>query len=100
MPHPPLGILNITLVAGNDVNMDMQDTLPSRRPHVNTDIVAIRLEFLVQQLALLGYQLHAGVDLLRRQVEKASDMAARDDYGMTRTHRVGVARAISKFILQ
>lgn len=47
MPHPPLGILNITLVAGNNVDMDMKDTLPGRRPHVYADIVAIRVKFLI-----------------------------------------------------
>ncbi len=37
MPHVPLGFFAITLVAGNEVNMDMEDTLPGRRPHVCAD---------------------------------------------------------------
>ncbi len=100
MPHAPLGILNVSLVAGYDVNMDMKYALPGRWPHIDADIVAIRFEFPVQQLALLVYQVHAGIDLLRRQVEKASDMSTRNDHSMPRAHRVGIAGTISKFILQ
>ena len=100
MPHAPLGILNITLVAGNDVNMDMKDTLPGRRPYVNADIVAIRVKLLINEFFFLVNEVHAGSHLFRRQVEKAGDMTTRDDHAMTRAHRVGVAGTISKFILQ
>ena len=63
MPHASLGILDITLVAGNDVNMDMKNTLPGRGPNINANVVAVRLELRVQQPALLGDQRHAGLDL-------------------------------------
>ena len=100
MAHTALGILDITLITGNDVNMDMQDTLPSRRSYVYADVVTIRLEFLVQSHALLGDQPHAGVDLFGRQVEKAGYMATWDNQGMARTHRVGITRTVSKFMLK
>ena len=100
MAHAALGILDITLVARDDVNMDMEYTLSGRLSHVNADIVTIRLEFLVQSHALLGDQSHAGIDLFGRQVEKAGYMATRDNQGMTRTHRVGITRTVSKFMLQ
>lgn len=100
MPHASLGIIHIALVAGNDVNMDMEDTLPGRRPNINADVVAVGLELLVQQLALLGDKSHAGVDLFGRQVEKAGDMATRDDQRMTRAHRVAITRAVRKFVTQ
>lgn len=100
MPYPPLGVLNIPLVAGNDVNMDMKNTLPGRRAYIDADIVAIRAELLIQQLALLGYQRHTGIDLLRRQVEKTGHMPLRDDQGMPRAHRVGITRAERKFTIQ
>ena len=66
MPHAPLGILDIPRVAGNDVNMDMVDTLPGRWPHVYADIVAVRLELLVDALLLIPNQVHAGGDLFKR----------------------------------
>lgn len=100
MAHPPLGILDITLVARNDVNMDMEYTLPGRRSYVNADIVTIRLELLVQSHALLGDQPHAGIDLFWRQIEKAGHMATRDNQGMTRAHRIGITRTVSKLMLQ
>ena len=100
MPHPSLWILDIPLVAGNDVNMDMENTLSGRRSHINADIVTIRLEFLVQSHALLSDQLHTGIDLFGRQVEKAGYMATRDDQCMPRAHRVGITRTVSKFMLQ
>ena len=100
MPHTPLGIIDITLVAGNDVNMDMEDTLPGRRPYVNADVVAVGLKLLVQQLSLLVYQRHAGVDLFGCQLKKAGDMATRDDHRVTRAHRVRIARAVRQFVTQ
>ena len=100
MPHAPLGIFDIALVAGNDVNMDMEDTLPGRRPNINADVVAVGLELLVQQPALLGYKLHAGVDLFGRQVEKAGDMTTRDDQRMAWTHRVAITCAVRQFVTQ
>lgn len=100
MAHAPLGIFDITLVARNEVNMDMEYTLPGRLSHVNADVVTIRLEFLVQSHALLGDQPHAGIDLFGRQVEKAGYMAPRDNQGMARAHRVGITRTVSKFMLQ
>ena len=100
MPHPSLGIIDITLVAGNEVNMDMEDTLPSRRPNINANVVAVGLELIVQQPALLGYKPHAGIDLFGRQVEKAGDMTTRDDHRMTRAHRVAIPRAVRKFVTQ
>ena len=100
MAHAALGILDITLVARNEVNMDMENTLPGRRPYVNADIVTIRLEFLVQSRALLSDQTHAGIDLFRRQVEKAGYMATWDNQGMAGAHRVGVSRTVSKFTFQ
>ena len=66
--------------------MGMKYTLSSRWPHVNADIVTIRLELLVQQFTLFGDRLHAGIDLFGRQVEKAGNMAFRDDQGMARAH--------------
>ena len=98
MPHTPLGVLNITLVTGNEVNMDMEDTLSSRRPNIHADVVAVRLELLVQQPALFSYKCHASVDLFGCQVEKAGDMATRDDQRMPRADRVAITRAVRKFV--
>ena len=100
MAHAPLGILDITLVARDEVNMDMKYTLPGRRSDVNADIVTIRPEFLIQSHALLGDQPHAGIDLFWCQVEEAGYMATWDNQGMARAHRVGITRTVSKFMLQ
>ena len=100
MPHASLGIFDIALVAGNDVNMDMEDTLPSCRPNIHTNIIAVGIELLVQQAPLLGDKPHAGADLFRRQVEKAGDMSTRDDQRMPRAHRVAIACAVRKFVSQ
>ena len=100
MTHTPLGILDIPLVTRNDVDVDMEYALPGRRSNINADIVTIRLEFLVQSHALLGDQPHAGIDLFGRQIEKAGDMATRDNQSMARAHRVGITRTVSKLMLQ
>ena len=100
VPYTTLRVLYITLVTGNDVNMSMQDTLAGRRPYVNADIVTIGLKFLIQQLAFLGYQLHAGSDLFGCQVKKAGNMALWHHDCMARAHRVAVTCAIRKFVIQ
>ena len=100
MSHAPLGILNITLVSGNDVNMHMKNTLTSCRSNVHTDIIAVGTKFLVQQRALLGYQRHAGIDLFGRQLKKAGDMALRDDQCMTRAYPIGITSAERKFTIK
>ena len=99
MPHPPLGILNVPFVAGNDVNMDMKDTLPGRGPHIDADVVAIRLKLLVNVFFFLFNESHAGSHLFRRQVEKAGDMPTRDDQGVPRARRIGVTSTVGKFML-
>ena len=100
MPHAPLGIFDITLVAGNDVNMDMEDTLPGRRPNINADVVAVGFKLFVQQLSLLVYQCHAGVDLFGCQLKKAGDMTTRDDHRVTWAHWVAITCAVRKFVSQ
>lgn len=100
MPHTALGIFNITLITGNDVNMYMPDTLPSRRPYVNADVVAVGFKLFIQQLSLLIDQRHAGVDLFGCQLKKAGNMASRDDQRMTRAHSVRIARAVRQFVIQ
>jgi len=99
MPHSPLGILYVSLVAGDDVNVDMVNTLPGRRSHIDADIVAIRAELLVYACFLLLDDGHAGRHFFRRQVENAGDMPARDDQGVSRARRIRVAGSVDKIML-
>jgi len=99
MPHAPLGILNVPFIAGDDVNMDMEDALPGRWSDIDANIVAIRIEFLVNEFFFLFNEAHTGSHFFRRQVEKAGYMPTRDDHGVPRTRRVGVAGTVSKFML-
>ena len=100
MSDAPLRIFNITRITRNDVNMDMEDTLPGRRSYVYANVVAVGLKLLVQQFALLIYQLHAGVDLFGRQLKKIGNMATRDNHRMSRAHRVGIASAVRQLVIQ
>ena len=99
MPHAPLGIFNVPFVAGDEVNMNMKNALSGRRSDIDADIVAIRIEFLVNILFFLFNEAHTGSHFFRRQVEKAGDMPTRDDQGVSRTRRVGVTGTESKFML-
>ncbi len=98
MPHPTLGILHIPLVTRDDVDMDVEDTLPGRGPHIDADIVAIRAEFRVQLRFFLLDEGHAGSNFFRRQVEKAGDMPARDDQGVSWARRIGIAGAVGQIM--
>lgn len=100
MSHAALGVFNIPLVAGDDVDMNMKNTLPGGRPHVNPDVVAIRVKLPVDTLFLLIDQVHAGRHLGLRQVEKARDMPLRDDQGMAWTDRIGVSGTVGELVHQ
>lgn len=99
VPHASLGILDVPFVAGDDVDMNMEDALPGRRSHINADIVPIRIELLIEVFFFFFDEPHAGSHFFRCQVEKAGDMPARDDQGVSRTRRVGVTSTVSKFML-
>ena len=98
MPHAPLGIFNVPFVTGDNVNMDMQDTLSGRGTDVDADIVAIRIEFLVNTFLFLFDEPHANRNFVRSQVEKAGYMPARDNQGVSRAGRIGVAGTVSKLM--
>ena len=99
MSHAPLWILNVPFVAGDDVNMDMEDALPGRRSDIDADIVAVRIEFFVNEFFLLFNEAHTGSHFFRRQVEKTGDMPTRDNQCVSRTRWVGVTGAESVFML-
>lgn len=99
MPHPALGFFNIPFVAGDDMNVDMEDALSGRRAHIDADVVAIRFERIIKMFFFLFDEMHAGRDFFRCQVEETGDMPTRDDQCVPRTHRVGVACAVSKLML-
>ena len=98
--HATLRIFHVALVTGYDMDMDMKNTLSGCLPDVNADVVAVRFELRIQQCAFLVYQHHAGVDLFGCQVKKIGDMTTWDDQGMPRTHRIGIASTVCKFVLQ
>lgn len=99
MPHATLWFFNIPFVAGDDVNMDMEDALPGCRAYIDADVVAIRFEGFIKMFLFLFNEVHAGRDFFRCQVEETGDMPTRDDQCVPRAHRVGVACAVSKFML-
>lgn len=99
MPHAPLWLLNVPFVAGNNVNMHMEDALPGRQPHIDADVVAIRTELLVDEFFFLLNEVHAGSDFFRCQLEKTGNMPPRDDQRVSRARRVGVACTEGQFML-
>jgi hypothetical protein len=79
MPHAPLGIFNVPFVAGDEVNMDMENALPSRGSDIDSDVVAIRMKYLVKAFLFLFNEAHTGRHFFRRQVEKTGYMPTWDD---------------------
>ena len=47
LPHAPLGMRGITRVAGNQMDVDMEDTLPRGSTHVHTYVVAVGIELVI-----------------------------------------------------
>jgi len=79
MAYPSLGILNVSFVAWDEVDVHVKDALPSRLSRIDTDVVAVWFELLVEQFLFLFDELHAGSDFFRCQFKEAGDMATRDD---------------------
>lgn len=100
MAHTALRIHNVSLVAGNEVDMHMKDALPGCRPHIHADVVSIRSEFFVYPFLFFLDQAHAGRDLGWSQFKEAGDMPTRNNQGMARADWIGVAGAIGKLMLQ
>jgi len=98
MAYPSLGVLNISFVAWDDVNMDVKDALASRLSHVDAYVVAVWFELFIEQFLFLFDELHAGSDFFRCQLEETGDMAARDDQSVTRARGVGITRTESKLM--
>lgn len=73
--------------------------MSSRGTDVDADVVAIRIEFLVNTFFFLFDEAHAGSHFFRRQVEKAGYMPTGDDHCVPRTRWVGVTGTVSKFTL-
>ena len=97
MSHSTLGILDVPLITGNDVNMDVENTLSGRWPDVNADIVAIRVNSHPGCASFLIYQVHTGRYLILGQLEKAGHMAMRNDQRMARAHPIGITSTVGKF---
>ena len=98
--YTALGVLNIPLVAGNDVDMDVEYALSGRWSNINADIVAIRAELFIKEIFFLDNQIHTGSHFFRRQLEKAGDMPSGNDDAVTRARRVGITGTVSEVITQ
>lgn len=98
MPHAPWGPLRRP-GKGVEDDVRMKDTLSGCRAYVSADVATAGLEPLVHQLALRCDHLHAGIDRFGRRVEKSGDMAARNNRGIPRARRMGIAGTVRHCIL-
>ena len=85
--------------AGDDVDMDMENALPGRRSDIDADVVAVRIEFHVDEFLFLLDEAHAGGHFFRCQVEKTGYMPTRDDQCVPRAGREGVTGTESQLML-
>jgi hypothetical protein len=69
----------ITAVAGNEMDVHVKDALPRCPPNVDTDVVAVGLEFLSETVALGYDKFHTGGDFIGRELEKIRAMPKRDN---------------------
>jgi len=54
LPHASLGMRGISRITRNQMNMHMKNTLPRGRTDIYAYVVAIGLEFFIQDQALLS----------------------------------------------
>jgi hypothetical protein len=65
MSHAPLGVFNVPFVAGDEVNMDMENALPGCGSDIDADVVAIWIKFLVDEFFFRFDEIHAGSHFFR-----------------------------------
>lgn len=81
--HPAFGIGHVALVSGNKMHVTMKDRLASGFAYVNTDIISIGMETLVNLLSdILQHDVH-GLALMVRQIKVGGDVPLGDDKRMT-----------------
>ena len=100
MPHPALGVFHISLVAGNNMDMDMKYALTRGGANIHSDIVAIRAKLTVYQLLFPLDKVHTGNHFLGGQLKKAGDMSSGYDHRMSRADRIAVPGAVGELIFQ
>ena len=98
MPHAPLGIFNVPFVAGDDVDVDMENALPGRRSDVDADVVAVRLVELVDDVPGVRKRLEQRSLLGFVGFEQGSEMAARDDDAVAERDGKAIAVDDGEFI--
>lgn len=69
--------------ARNQVNMEMRNGLSSRGAVIDTDVVCVGPESVIQDKPSPIQQSHQGFTLTVFKLEKGSDMTTRDDQRMT-----------------
>ena len=92
-PYSTLRIRNIAFVSRNDVHVAMKDRLASGFAYINTDIISIGMETLVNLLLdILQHDIHS-LTLMVGKVEVIGDMPFGDYQCVTRRHGIAVVES-------
>jgi len=93
-----LGLLHISIVTGDQMNMDVRNGLACRQTHVNTYVIPVWPEIRIRPCLCLPNQLKRGISLPLGQVEETCDVPKRNDQQMTSPNRVAVKPSITQAI--
>jgi len=95
-PTPRVGM--IAVVARDEVDVNVKDTLPGRRAHVHTDVIAVRLEVALKGALLGDQELHARGHLLRGEIKKVRTVPEGNDQRVSGADRIGVPRGVGETV--
>src|SRR5437879_4894255 len=98
LPHAALGTRVVACVAGNQVHVDVEHALSAGPPDIDTDVVAVGPELLLQVLPRGEQELHAGRHLVGRQLEEVGAVTEGNDQAVAAADREAVARTVSQLI--
>jgi hypothetical protein len=80
------------------MHMQMHHRLPGRRPRIDPNIIAIRLEARVEHRLDLVHELHQRPLLLRRRLEPGRHHPMRHDQRMPLADRIAVEERKAQFV--
>lgn len=100
-PHPAPGILHITGVPRDEVDVQVHHRLSGGRAHVHADVVAVGVvETVIEQPFCLSAERQQCGLLLVRRLEEAGDVPEGDKQQVAGVHRIFVVVGVAEIVCE
>jgi hypothetical protein len=99
-PHTALRLVHISLVARDQMDVNVHDGLASRLANVHTNVEASRLQLRVEPCLGSVHQLECRIEFLLGESEEIRNMAEWNDQQMTFADGVAVIASEAELVLE